>query len=68
MALSANAGGKPKDPFPKSGYNQLIVFICLLSGSVIWMAYRASITSELAAYKESFPFDSLETLLKTNFK
>ena len=44
-----------------------IVFVSLLSGSVIWISYRGILTSALAVPKDNLPFDSLESLLETNF-
>ncbi len=69
MAFAANVGGKPKeDKIKKISFStKLVIFICLLTGTIIWMGYRASITSELATTKIKYPFDSLETLLGTSF-
>ena len=69
VAFKANLGGKP--PFVLAHKNftlQIILFTCLLVGSVIWMAYRGSLTSELSVRRVSKPFDSLESLLESNYK
>ena len=69
VAFRANFGGKP--PFVLAHRNftlQIILFTCLLVGSVIWMAYRASLTSELSVRRVSKPFDSLESLLESDYK
>ena len=69
VAFKANFGGKP--PFAlahKSVTLQIILFTCLLVGSVIWMAYRASLTSELSVRRVIKPFNSLESLLESDYK
>jgi hypothetical protein len=43
------------------------VFFCLLSGSLVWISYRASLTSELSVTKQHLPFNDLETLSETDF-
>ena len=69
VAFKANFGGKPSFALAdKSVTLQIILFTCLLVGSVIWMAYRASLTSELSVRRVSKPFDSLESLLESDYK
>ena len=67
VALKANAGGKPSK-LQKNTIHQIVLFDCLLVGSVIWIAYRASFTSELAVTKLKLPFNDLESLSKTDYK
>ena len=67
VALKANAGGKPSK-LQKNTVHQIVLFDCLLVGSVIWMAYRASFTSELSVTKLKLPFNDLESLSKTDYK
>ena len=67
LAIKANFGGKPSSQY-KATAHQIIVFICLLAGSITWIAYRASLTSELSVVKIEKPFDSLESLLTCNYK
>ena len=47
---------------------KIIIFDCLLVGVIMWMAYRASFTSELSVIRLNMPFTDLESLSKTNFK
>ncbi len=61
--LSRNTADKPKYSVGKG-----IIFICLLSGTITWMAYRASLTSELSTQRKKWPFDSFEELLDTDYK
>ena len=47
---------------------KLTVFISLLSGLIIWIAYQSSLTSELAVVREILPFSDLEGLAKSSWK
>ena len=67
VALKANAGGKPSK-LQKNTIYRIVLFDCLLVGSVIWMAYRASFTSELSVTKLKLPFNDLESLSKTDYR
>ena len=69
VAFKANFGGKPPFVLARKNFTlQIILFTCLLVGSVIWMAYRGSLTSELSVIRVSKPFDSLESLLESDYK
>ena len=68
VALKANFGGKPKYSKPTNTTHKIIMFECLLVGSIIWMAYRASLTSELSIKKLKLPFNSLESLLASDYR
>ena len=67
IAFKANFGGKPSSVHTSSSY-KIIIFCCLLVGSIVWIAYRASIISELSVLKVKMPFDSLEDLSKSNYR
>ena len=67
VAIKANAGGKPSK-LQKNTVHRIVLFDCLIVGSVIWMAYRASFTSELSVKKLKLPFNDLESLSKTDYK
>jgi glucan phosphoethanolaminetransferase (alkaline phosphatase superfamily) len=49
----------------KSRLKFLVIFTSLLAGTVVWISYRASLTSELAAAKKKLPFNDLESLSNT---
>ena len=69
VAFKANFGGKPSFALAhKSVTLQIILFTCLLVGSGIWMAYRASLTSELSVRRVIKPFNSFESLLQSDYK
>ena len=67
VAIKANAGGK-SSKLQKNTIHRIVLFDCLLVGSVIWMAYRASFTSELSVKKLKLPFNDLESLSKTGYR
>ena len=67
--LAVNFGRKPTKVPEKPRISSYIVLLSmLLSGTIIWMAYRASLTSELSVIKLKLPFDSLESLLTTDYR
>lgn len=61
LALTANFGGKPNKLFEQTSH-KLVMFLCLLLGSLIWMFYRSSLTSELSIIKTKLPFTDLYSL------
>ena len=67
IALKANAGGKPSS-IPKNNVYQIILFVSLLAGTIVWIVYRASFTSELSVVKMKLPFNDLETLSQSDYK
>ncbi len=71
MTFVANFGWKPRTmPDEPNGSQslRLIVVLCLLSGTVISCAYRASLTSELAVRWQRWPVNSPEEVLESNYK
>ena len=67
IAMKANAGGKPSS-VPKNNAYQIVLFDCLLIGIIIWIIYRAELTSKLSVVKLKMPFNDLESLYKSNYK
>ena len=67
VALKSNFGGEHSSVI-KSVIYDIVLFDCLLVGSVVWMAYQASLTSELSVIKLKLPFIDLETLYKSDYK
>ena len=67
MALKSNFGGNHSSAI-KSVIYDIVLFDCLLVGSVVWMAYQASLTTELSVVKLKLPFIDLETLYKSDYK
>ena len=67
VALKSNLGGEHSSVIKNFIYD-IVLFDCLLVGSVVWMAYQASLTSELSVIKLKLPFNDLETLYKSDYK
>ena len=67
VALKSNFGAEHSSLI-KSVIYDIVLFDCLLVGSVVWMAYQASLTSELSVIKLKLPFIDLETLYKSDYK
>jgi hypothetical protein len=45
-----------------------VIFTSLLAGTVAWIGYQASLTSELSVAKEKLPFNDLESLSNTDYR
>ena len=67
-AFKANFGGKPTLIHTNVATYRIVVFLCLLTGVVVWIAYRAEFTSVLSIKKLNLPFNSLEGLLESDYK
>ena len=67
LSIKANFGGK-SNKIQRTNAHRVVIFNCLLMGSIIWMYYRASIISHLSIAKLKFPFEDLESLSKSNYK
>ena len=62
-------GMKPRPmPFDQKATLRLILFSTFLTGNVLFMSYRASLTSELSVKDKYMPFKSLEGLLESLFR
>ena len=68
VVFKTNFGGKPNYSKPVNTTHKIVMFECLLVGSLIWMAYRASLTSELSVKKLKLPFNNLESLLASDYR
>jgi hypothetical protein len=67
IALKSNFGGKPASVHKNNSY-QIAVFVCLFAGSIVWIFYRAFLTSELSIIKWKQPFNDLESFLASDYK
>ena len=66
--LMANFGGTSFES-KVTIYNSFrgLVFISLIGGSIVWIAYSASLVSKLAVEVIKFPFDDLKSISKTEY-
>ena len=67
ISIKANAGGKPSSIKKKESY-RIVLFVCLFIGAIVWIAFRASFTSELSVTKMKLPFNDLESLYQSKFE
>jgi len=62
--FSSYFGGKPSNVIKNHQIGlRILVFSILLTGNVVFMAYRASVTSELSVWTLKMPFYDLQGLL-----
>ena len=65
----ANFGGKPANTsLDLKPYYRITIFVSLLSGAVIWISYRSSLTAELSDVSKKYPFYDIEGLLNSNWR
>lgn len=57
----------PSVPFERRFPLRVLLFAIFLAGNVIFMSYRASLTSELSVRDSRMPFKDLEGLLATDY-
>ena len=67
ISLTANMGGKPNCVY-KNTTHQIVLFTCLSVGFIVWIAFRASMTSELSVVQQKLPFNDLKSLHETSYK
>ena len=68
-SLTPNLGGKPSGTQIDSRKSyKAIIFVSLLGGVIIWIAYRSFLTAELSIRDKKYPFNDLTSLSKTDWK
>ena len=62
-------GGKPATSMidSKESYRS-IVFVSLLSGSILWMFYKGILTAELSVFIKKYPFTDMDTFSETDWR
>ena len=69
MSLQANLGVNRFDSFSNYfGTLQVVIFITLLTGNVVWLTYNGSLLSGLIAPIKIKPFHDLETLSTSQYR
>ena len=62
-------GGKPNPTkMDKLQAYKITIFISLLCGTVVWIAYRSYLTAELSVMIKSYPFHDLDSFSNTNWR
>ena len=67
LSIKANFGGK-SNKIQRTNAHKVVIFDCLLMGTLIWIYYRASFISRLSIAQLKFPFQDLESLSKSDYK
>ena len=68
-AFSGFLGGKPSPtPIDSNSYYRVTILVTLLCSTVVWMAYRAHLSAELAISQKKYPFYDMESFSKTNWR
>ncbi len=69
ISFRSNLGGQPPPiPGDKRLPLRVTLFAIFLVANVVFMCYRASLTSELSNRKSKMPFITLEQLLASDFQ
>ena len=67
--FSGFLGGKPNPtPIDSNSYYRVTILVTLLCSTVVWMAYRAHLSAELAISQKKYPFYDMEGFSKTNWR
>ena len=68
-SFSGFLGGTPTPtPIDKNSSYKTMIIATLSCGTVVWIAYTAALTSELAVHEKKYPFDDMESFSKTNWR
>ncbi len=69
MLFASYFGRIPKDQVNQEEHaTRLLLLIAFLTGNIVFMSYRASLTAELSARRRSLPFETLEELIQSDFR
>lgn len=53
---------------PTSGASRIVLWITLVSSLIVYNAYSAALISHLTVQSSTLPFDSMEELIKSNYR
>ena len=68
-AFSGFLGGKPNPtPIDSNSSYRVTILVTLLCSTIVWMAYRAHLSAELAISQKKYPFYDMESFSKTNWR
>ncbi len=71
FTFSTNFGNTPPAEVKRRKTGDLVkleIYFACVCGVLMWGAYRASLTSELAVRIKNMPFNSLETFLESDYQ
>ena len=68
-SLKANLGNASFTSTPTNLHSlQMVIFVALITGNVIWITYNGALLSKLVKPKFDKPFHDLESLAKSNYR
>ena len=68
-SFTANFGGKPTPTkIDKTTTYKMVIVTSLLSGLVIWMAYRSMLIAVFSVTYRKYPFSDIESFSKTDWR
>ena len=68
-SLKANLGNASFTPNTNKFHSrQMVIFVALMTGNVIWIAYNGALLSKLIEPQFDKPFNSLESLAESNYR
>ncbi len=69
LVFRSNLGASSSSvPNEKAVNPRLLLFSIFFASNIVWMAYRASLTSELSTRQVKMPFLTLEELYHSDYK
>ena len=68
-SLQANLGNTSFIPFNNKFHSiQMVTFVSLITGNIIWIAYNGALLSKLVEPRFDKPFNDLDSLAKTSYR
>ncbi len=69
IVFRSNLGGAPQPiAGDKTPQLKVLLFSIFFVSNIVWMSYRASLTSELSSKQLKMPFITLEELMESNYR
>ena len=68
-SLKANFGNASFEPITDKFQSlQMVIFVAMITGNIIWIAYNGALLSKLIEPRFDKPFQDLESLAKSNYR
>ena len=68
-SLKANLGNSSFTPITNKFHSlQIVIFVALMTGNIIWIAYNGELLAKLVQPKFEKPFNDFESLAKSNYR
>ena len=68
-SLKANLGSASLEPNTNQFHSlQMVIFVSLITGNIIWIAYNGELLAKLIEPRFDKPFQDLESLAQSNYR